>query len=126
MTPTQPARESGVAERAREDAERRRREAAERARAASELQERCARDLGDLLGESIDPLSVREHGYERPYYPCTVRALGLTFRGLYLWGGGDWRYHRTSSAWTVTRRRFGFKHTRKVWTIGDLDGWLAR
>ena len=123
-------RHSDVAERARADAERQRAYEAEQAKQPSELQERVARDVEQLLGVEVDPLSVAEEGYKHPYYPCSVTVLGLTFHGHYLWGGRDWRYHRTSSAWTVTRkapgRLFGSRtQTRNVWSLGDLDGWFS-
>jgi hypothetical protein len=113
-----------LAAKARAAAIEQRRRDALHAQQPSELQERVARDLADLLGEQIDPLIVREHGYHHPYCPCTVEAFGLTFKGHYLWGGGDWRYHRTSSPWLVERRRFGIKRERAVDTLADLDGWL--
>lgn len=114
-----------LAAKARADAERQRAEDAERAPEPSELQTLVAYDLGRLLGVEPDALTVLEHGYERPYYVVSVDVAGVTFHGHYLWGGGDHRYHRTSSPWTVTRRRrFGRTQSREVSRIGDLDGWL--
>lgn len=117
--------ETELAEAARRDAEeaKRQTEEYERTRPPSSIQRQMAGQVGEVMGVEIDPRSVRDLGYESPYYVGEVDVAGLTFVGHYLSDTNG--LHRTSSPWTVRRkRRFGRKEKRQVNRIGDLEGWL--
>lgn len=130
-----------LAQIARQQAEADRRYAAERAQVPDEIQERMLRDACDFFGiepppstkgwnpyydwskHPLDPLAVR-HTNKYPYTICEYDHSGITLIGHYLWGGGNSRYHRTSSPWTVTRKRWLGRQNREAWNLGDIADWL--
>ena len=94
-----------------------------RALEATEFQKTVARDLGQLLEEEVDPLTVVQHGYLNRYYQGSVQRYGLEFRGHYQFSG-DTRYHLCGGWQVVRRRRLRRTQTRNVHRLSQLEGWV--
>lgn len=92
----------------------------------TELQEKAARDLGDLLGEDVDPLAMHEDsGMQGPYYVVRATVDVVEFKGHYLWGGRDQRHH-LAGFWKARRASVPRRWWRRLfWWRRDKLGWRA-
>ena len=119
---------STLGERARADAELIAHQAVERERTgpANQGQRIMAHRVSRILGIDVDARTVRDEGYQRPYYRYSVDAAGLTFSGRMM---SDTNGLRLIAAPIMATRRvkrlIGWREeVRSVERIGDLDGWL--